>query len=53
MVPLTITLELDVRALHPPMAVKIRLMALLLMVLVSGMAVGFFFPRRHKEPAGV
>lgn len=51
--PLTATLDLEVLALHPPMAVKLRLMALLLVVLISGMAAGFFWPRRLKEPAGV
>jgi len=50
---LTAVLHLDVQALHPPLGVKIRLMALLLGVLVSGMALGFFFPKRHKELAGV
>jgi hypothetical protein len=49
---LTTVLHLDVQALHPPLGVKIRLMALLLGVLVGGIALGFFFPTRHKELAG-
>jgi hypothetical protein len=50
--PLTAMLALDVTALHPPMAVKLRMMALLLGVLVGGMVVGFFVPWRFKERAG-
>jgi hypothetical protein len=51
-VALTAVLYLDVQTLHPPLGVKIRLMALLLGVLVSGMVIGFFFPKQHKELAG-
>jgi hypothetical protein len=50
--PLTAVLGLDVVALHPPMAVKLRMMALLLGVLVGGMVVGFFVPWSFKERAG-
>jgi hypothetical protein len=50
--PLTAVLGLDVVALHPPMAVKLRIMALLLGVLVGGMVVGFFVPWSFKERAG-
>jgi hypothetical protein len=50
--PLTAVLGLDVVALHPPMPVKLRMMALLLGVLVGGMVVGFFVPWRLKERAG-
>lgn len=50
--PLTTVLGLDVVALHPPMAVKLRMMALLLGVLVGGMVIGFFVPWRFKERAG-
>ena len=50
--PLTAVLGLDVLALHPPMAVQIRMMALLLGVLVVGMVVGFFVPRAYKEQTG-
>jgi hypothetical protein len=47
--PLTVTQDLEVIALHPPMGVKLRLMALLLGVLVLGMAVGFFCPSPFKQ----
>jgi hypothetical protein len=50
--PLTATLGLEVVALHPPLAVKIRMMAILLGVFVVGMAGGFFLPWPFKEPAG-
>ncbi len=52
MAPLTAVLALDVVAMHPPLAVQIRMMALLLGVLVGGMVVGFFVPRTYKEQAG-
>ena len=48
--PLTLTMGLDVLALHPPMTVKLRLMALFLVILVSGIVIGFFSPIRLKEP---
>jgi len=41
----TALLSVDVLALHPPLAVQLRMMAILLGVLVIGMAVGFFWPR--------
>jgi hypothetical protein len=47
--PLTVTQSLEVTALHPPLAVEIRLMALLLGVLVLGMAAGFFCPSPFKK----
>ncbi|MGE3539499.1 MAG: hypothetical protein AB7N91_18960 [Candidatus Tectimicrobiota bacterium] len=47
--PLTVTMGLEVLALHPPMAVKLRILALLLIVLVGGMVAGFFLPTRLKE----
>jgi hypothetical protein len=50
--PLTAVLSLDVVALHPPVAVQIRMMAILLGVLVVGMVVGFCVPRLSKEQAG-
>jgi hypothetical protein len=50
--PLTATVDLAVIAPHPPMAVKLRMMAILLGVLVAGMVVGFLVPRVYKEPAG-
>ena len=50
--PLTATLGLEVVALHPPLAVKIRMMAILLGVFVVGMAGGFFVPWPFKERAG-
>jgi hypothetical protein len=40
--PMTVTQDLEVTALHPPIAVQLRLLLLLFGVLVSGMAVGFF-----------
>lgn len=50
--PLTAVLRLDVVALHPPLAVQIRMMAIFLGVLVVGMVVGFFVPRTYKEQTG-
>jgi hypothetical protein len=47
-VPLTAMLGLDVVAMHPPLAVQIRMMGILLGVLVGGMVVGFFVPWRYK-----
>lgn len=44
--PLTATLGVEVTALHPPMALKLKLMTLLLGVLVVGMVVGFVLPRK-------
>ncbi len=42
--PPTAVLSVDVVALHPPLAIQIRMMALLLGVLVGGMAIGFCMP---------
>lgn len=39
---MTVTPDLEVTALHPPIAVQLRLLLRLFGVLVSGMAVGFF-----------
>jgi hypothetical protein len=39
---MTVTQDLEVTALHPPIAVQLQLLLLLFGVLVSGMAVGFF-----------
>lgn len=50
--PLTAVLSLDVVALHPPLAVQIRMMAIFLGVLVVGMVVGFCVPRTYKEQTG-
>jgi hypothetical protein len=50
--PLTAVLGLDVVALHPPVAVQVRTMAILLGVLVLGMVVGFCVPRFSQEQAG-
>lgn len=50
--PLTAVLSLDVVAVHPPLAVQIRMMVILLGVLVVGMIVGFFVPRTYKEQPG-
>jgi hypothetical protein len=47
--PPTAVLSVDVVALHPPLAVQIRMMAILLGVLVGGMVVGFFVPRTYKS----
>ena len=47
-VPLQAVVAMDVVAMHPPMAVQIRTLALLLSVLVVGMVVGFFVPIRRK-----
>lgn len=43
--PPTAVLSVDVVAVHPPLAVQSRMMAILLSVLVIGMVVGFFVPR--------
>ena len=51
-VPPTAVLSVDVVAVHPPLAVQIRMMAILLGVLVGGMVVGFFVPRTYKEQTG-
>jgi len=45
-------LSVDVVALHPPLAIQIRMMALLLGVLVGGMAIGFCMPWASQEQAG-
>jgi hypothetical protein len=45
---LTANLPLEVIALHPPTGVKVRMMAMLLIVLVLGMLVGFFLPQRSR-----
>jgi len=50
--PLTAVLSVDVVALHPPVAVQVRMMAILLGVLVVGMVVGFCVPRFAREQAG-
>ena len=46
--PLAAVLDLDVVAMHPPLAVQIRMMGILLGVLVGGMVVGFLVPWRYK-----
>jgi hypothetical protein len=43
--PSTVVLNVDVVALASPLAVRLRMMAILLGVLVGGMVVGFFVPR--------
>jgi len=48
----TAVLSVDVVALHPPLAIQIRMMALLLGVLVGGMAIGFCMPWASQEQAG-
>jgi hypothetical protein len=50
--PPTAVLSVDVLALHPPLAIQIRMMALLLGVLVGGMAIGFCMPWTSQEQAG-
>ena len=47
--PPTAVLSVDVVALHPPLVVQSRMMAILLGVLVGGMVVGFFVPRTYHE----
>lgn len=46
--PLQAVVEMDVQGVHPPMAIKLRTLALLLSVLVVGMVVGFFLPGTGK-----
>jgi hypothetical protein len=43
----TAVLSVDVLALHPPLAVQIRMMGILLGVLVVGMVGGFFLPHMY------
>ena len=50
--PPSAVLSVDVLALHPPRAIQIRMMALLLGVLVGGMAIGFCMPWTSQEQAG-
>jgi hypothetical protein len=50
--PLTVAFGIDVQALHPPTAVKLRVLGLFVGILLLGMAVGFFFPRAGKELVG-
>jgi hypothetical protein len=50
--PPSAVLSVDVLALHPPLAIQIRMMALLLGVLVGGMAIGFCMPWTSQEQAG-
>ena len=50
--PPTAVLSVDVVALHPPLAIQIRMMALLLGVLVGEMAIGFCMPWTSREQAG-
>lgn len=48
MAPLQAVFPINVVGVHPPVAVKIRTLALLLGMLVVGMVVGFFLPRTGK-----
>jgi hypothetical protein len=43
--PLPVVVPMQVQGVHPPVAVQIRTLALLLGVLILGMMVGFFVPR--------
>lgn len=45
--PLQVKFDMDVAGIHPPMAVKLRTLALLLGVMVVGMVAGFFLPSRR------
>ncbi len=47
--PLQAVVEMDVKGLQPPMAVKIRTLSLLIGVLIAGMAGGFFLLGNRKE----
>lgn len=47
--PLRAVLDVDVTAVHPPLGVKLRIMALLIGVLVVGMLVGGFILPHVKE----
>lgn len=51
--PLSATVDLEVEALHPPMTVKLRLMALFIAILVGGMGLGFCCSGRLQEPQRV
>jgi hypothetical protein len=48
-VPLQAVFEMEVEGLHPPMAIKIRTLFILIGVLVIGMAAGFFLLGSSKE----
>jgi hypothetical protein len=47
--PLQAAFDMEVNAIHPPMAVKLRTLALFIGVLTIGMVVGWFCPVRRKE----
>jgi hypothetical protein len=47
--PLQAVFDMEVNAIHPPTAVKLRTMALLLSALTIGMVVGWFCPVGRKE----
>ena len=44
--------DMEVNGIHPPMAVKVRTMALLIGVLIVGMTAGWFCPLGSKESGG-
>lgn len=46
--PLQVHFDMDVEGIHPPTAIKVRTIALLLGVMVVGMAAGFFLPSRRE-----
>lgn len=50
--PLQAVFEMEVNAIHPPMAVELRTLALFIGVLTIGMVVGWFCPLSSKETGG-
>jgi hypothetical protein len=46
--PLQVQFDMDVEGIHPPRAVQVRTMALLLGVVAIGMVAGFFLPSRRE-----
>jgi hypothetical protein len=50
--PLQAVFDMDVNGIHPPLAVKLRTLALLIGVLTIGMVVGWFWPVSSEEIGG-
>lgn len=50
--PLQAVFDMEVNGIHPPLAVKLRTLALLIGVLTIGMVVGWFWPVSSKETGG-
>jgi hypothetical protein len=46
--PLQVRFDMEVEGIHPPTAIKVRTIALLIGVMVVGMVAGFFLPSRRE-----